>query len=89
MAEILAAMIPCSRLYGYLGCTLAAATAHLGRHNYSEWLDTYSGADYLVRAGAGMGLPIIIQVTTGYLSAINSDACCCCYLYLNLQVIYW
>ena len=48
--EVLAAMIPCSRLYGYLGCTLAAATAHTGRHTYSDWLDTYSGADYLVRS---------------------------------------
>lgn len=51
VAEVLAAMIPCSRLYGYLGCTLAAAAAATGagRHAYSEWLDTYSGAEYLVR----------------------------------------
>lgn len=53
VAEVLAAMIPCSRLYGYLGCTLAAATRTLGRHAYSEWLDTYSGAEYLVRALLG------------------------------------
>lgn len=48
VSEVLAAMIPCSRLYGYLGCTLAAATRSLGRHAYSEWMDTYSGAEYLV-----------------------------------------
>lgn len=48
VVEVLAAMIPCSRLYGFLGCSLAAATSHLGRHKYSDWLDTYSGADYLV-----------------------------------------
>jgi thiaminase len=50
VAEVLAAMMPCSRLYGYLGCALAAATQQVGlsRHAYSEWVDTYSGADYLV-----------------------------------------
>lgn len=48
VAEVLAAMIPCSRLYGFLGCRLAAATSHLGRHAYSEWVDTYSSEAYLV-----------------------------------------
>jgi hypothetical protein len=48
VAEILAAMIPCSRLYGYLGCSLAGATRHLAKHAYSEWVETYSGAEYLV-----------------------------------------
>jgi hypothetical protein len=43
-------MTPCSRLYGYLGCTLAAATERVGlsKHAYSDWVETYSGAEYLV-----------------------------------------
>jgi hypothetical protein len=49
VAEVLAAMIPCARLYGFLGCQLAAATRGQPRHTYSEWVDTYSGAEYLVR----------------------------------------
>lgn len=53
VAEVLAAMIPCSRLYGFLGCRLAAATGHLAPHAYSEWLETYSGDAYLVRAAGG------------------------------------
>jgi thiaminase len=50
VAEVLAAMIPCARLYGFLGCQLAAATRGQPRHAYSEWVDTYSGAEYLVSA---------------------------------------
>lgn len=50
IAEVLAAMIPCSRLYGYLGCQLAAANAAaaLPRHAYTEWIEVYSGEKYLV-----------------------------------------
>lgn len=55
VAEVLAAMIPCSRLYGYLGCTLAGATHHLAKHAYSEWVETYSGAEYLVSLLVGGG----------------------------------
>jgi thiaminase len=47
VAEVLAAMIPCARLYGFLGCQLAAATRGQPRHAYSEWVATYSGAEYL------------------------------------------
>lgn len=48
-------MIPCSRLYGFLGCVLApAAAASVGRHAYSDWLDTYSSAAYLVSSGTLM-----------------------------------
>ncbi|KAF8066297.1 TH1 [Scenedesmus sp. PABB004] len=47
VAEVLAAMVPCSRLYGFLGCSLAAATAGRPRHAYSEWVGTYSSAVYL------------------------------------------
>jgi thiaminase len=49
VAEVLAAMIPCARLYGFLGCQLAAAIRGQPRHAYSEWVETYSGAEYLVR----------------------------------------
>lgn len=54
IAEVLAAMIPCSRLYGYLGCQLAAANAAAGmpRHAYTEWIDVYSGAEYLVSSSS-------------------------------------
>lgn len=48
VAEVLAAVIPCSRLYGYLGCTLAVAHAGSPRHTYSDWVDTYSSREYLV-----------------------------------------
>ncbi|GIL58089.1 hypothetical protein Vafri_12939, partial [Volvox africanus] len=57
VAGILAAMLPCSRLYGFLGCTLAAAhgpgEAGLGAgletppHEYWEWVRTYSSPEYL------------------------------------------
>ncbi|GIL79240.1 hypothetical protein Vretifemale_8627 [Volvox reticuliferus] len=53
VAEILAAMLPCSRLYGFLGCALAAAHgAGLGAgetpsHEYWEWVRTYSSSEYL------------------------------------------
>lgn len=39
-------MTPCSRLYGFLGCRLAAA--HPGhQHAFSDWIATYSGDAYL------------------------------------------
>ena len=45
-------MVPCSRLYGFLGCTLVAAFGRdQPRHAYSDWLDTYSAEDYLVSDG--------------------------------------
>ena len=55
MAGILAAMTPCSRLYGYLGTELAAA--HPGvDHAYSEWIKTYSSAEYLALPAANEAL---------------------------------
>lgn len=39
-------MVPCSRLYGYLGCQLAAAYPGAA-HAYADWIDTYSSPDYL------------------------------------------
>ena len=46
VVHILAAMAPCSRLYGFLGCQLLAEfPGH--DHEYSAWIETYSGANYL------------------------------------------
>ncbi|KAG2431981.1 hypothetical protein HYH02_013197 [Chlamydomonas schloesseri] len=59
VAEILAAMLPCARLYGFLGAALAgchgpelAAGAGAGAQppsqgDYWEWVKTYSSDDYL------------------------------------------
>ena len=45
VASILAAMAPCSRLYGYIGCQLAASgQPHCA---YQAWIDTYSSSQYL------------------------------------------
>lgn len=51
VAEVLAAMVPCSRLYAFLGCSMAKAHPPAERrHNpYSEWIGMYSGFEYLVR----------------------------------------
>lgn len=46
VAEVLAAMVPCSRLYAYLGCSLRAQHPGLS-HDYSDWLDLYSSHTYL------------------------------------------
>lgn len=46
VAGILAAMVPCSRLYGFLGEELAAAYPQ-ARHAYSDWIVTYSSPAYL------------------------------------------
>ncbi|KAG2445538.1 hypothetical protein HXX76_000153 [Chlamydomonas incerta] len=53
VAEILAAMLPCARLYGFLGAALAGAHGPQApdqappAHHYWEWVRTYSSADYL------------------------------------------
>lgn len=46
LAHLLAAMAPCSRLYGYLGCQLRRARPGAG-HQYARWARTYSSASYL------------------------------------------
>lgn len=46
LAHLLAAMVPCSRLYGYLGCRLMAARPGAD-HQYARWAQTYSSAAYL------------------------------------------
>jgi thiaminase len=58
VAEVLAAMAPCSRLYGFLGCALAAAHPRAARRGnpYRDWIDVYSGFDYLVRLGGWVWL---------------------------------
>ncbi|KAK9904248.1 hypothetical protein WJX75_007665 [Coccomyxa subellipsoidea] len=43
---ILAAMLPCSRLYGFLGEELAAAYPQAS-HAYTDWILTYSSPAYL------------------------------------------
>lgn len=45
VAHILAAMTPCSRLYGYLGSQLAKAYPN-AKHAYTEWIRTYSSDSY-------------------------------------------
>lgn len=46
VACILAAMMPCARLYGFLGLELAAAFPN-AQHAYKNWIVTYSSAPYL------------------------------------------
>ncbi|KAJ9512592.1 hypothetical protein QJQ45_018904 [Haematococcus lacustris] len=46
LAEVLAAMAPCARLYAFLGCQLAAAFP-AAEHAYSSWINTYANPDYL------------------------------------------
>ncbi|GMH40121.1 hypothetical protein BSKO_08025 [Bryopsis sp. KO-2023] len=42
---LIASMLPCCRLYNYLGCQLAKQ--HPGHdHPYSKWIDTYSGEEF-------------------------------------------
>ena len=43
--SILAAMTPCSKLYGYLGQHLARAHPQ-ANHAYQDWILTYSSASY-------------------------------------------
>jgi thiaminase/transcriptional activator TenA len=42
--DICAAMTPCMRLYAWLGQTLAARRP--GRHDYTEWIETYSAPGF-------------------------------------------
>jgi thiaminase len=46
VADILAAMAPCSRLYGYLGCSLNKAFPN-AQHPYAGWIQTYCSPAYL------------------------------------------
>ena len=56
VAAILAAMAPCSRLYGWLGCALAEAgvvgAAGPAPHPYADWIVTYSSQAYLTAPAA-------------------------------------
>ena len=58
IAAILAAMAPCSRLYGFLGCALesagavGAAAGDAPAHPYADWVATYSSQDYLAAPAA-------------------------------------
>lgn len=44
LAEILAAMTPCMRLYAHLGQELAATG--IPDHAYRDWIETYASADF-------------------------------------------
>lgn len=51
VAEVLAAMVPCSRLYAFLGCSLARAAPSLAApapsaNPYADWVAMYSGFEY-------------------------------------------
>ena len=47
LACILAALAPCSKLYGFIGTRLAAATSSKAPHAYTKWIQTYSSLEYL------------------------------------------
>jgi hypothetical protein len=53
VAEVLAAMVPCSRLYAFLGVALAAAHPSRRGNPYADWISMYSGFEYLVGGGGG------------------------------------
>lgn len=42
----MSAMVPCLRLYAYLGCSIARALPYLD-HNYLEWIHNYASPPYL------------------------------------------
>ncbi|GAX73274.1 hypothetical protein CEUSTIGMA_g728.t1 [Chlamydomonas eustigma] len=44
---MLAAMAPCARLYGYLGCQLARRWPESKTGPYADWVNTYSAPKYL------------------------------------------
>jgi thiaminase len=81
VAEVLAAMIPCARLYGFLGCRLASATAHLAPHAYSDWVATYSSAEYLVSEAAAVAAVCLVcgwgsaDASSAGVSASADDSC--------------
>lgn len=54
-ATILAAMVPCLRLYAYLGCTLRKAFPEANQP-YAEWIETYSHLSYLQLPAMAEGL---------------------------------
>jgi thiaminase (transcriptional activator TenA) len=47
VASILSSMIPCLRLYAYLGCTLSNAFP-CAEHEYAEWITTYCTPAYVL-----------------------------------------
>lgn len=44
LAVLMAAMIPCFRLYAYIGCLMRSCLGetHLKSHPYGDWIETYS-----------------------------------------------
>ena len=41
-------MAPCARLYAYLACQLALQHPRWRASPYARWVESYSGAEYLV-----------------------------------------
>jgi thiaminase len=49
-AKIIAAMTPCMRLYAFLGQEIKKNINEVPDHPYQQWINTYSAADFEVRA---------------------------------------
>lgn len=47
VAEVLAALVPCLRLYAYLGCILARSIPESEEYAYAEWIQTYKCQAYI------------------------------------------
>jgi thiaminase/transcriptional activator TenA len=47
VAEVLAAMVPCLRLYASLGCILARSMPESEDYAYAEWIQTYKSQAYI------------------------------------------
>ena len=47
VAEVLAAMVPCLRLYAYLGCILSRSLPESEEYAYAEWIQTYKCQSYI------------------------------------------
>jgi len=47
VSEVLAALVPCLRLYAYLGCILARAIPESEEYAYAEWIQTYKSQAYI------------------------------------------
>lgn len=71
VAYILAAMTPCSRLYGFLGTELAEAFPS-AQHAYSEWVATYSSPEYLALPAAKEELLNMLGASADYGKGISA-----------------
>jgi thiaminase (transcriptional activator TenA) len=65
VAEVLAAMVPCLRLYAYLGCLLSRSVPEAEEYAYAEWIQTY-------RCQAYIRLPAIAELLLNELAVHDS-----------------